>query len=304
MSYNYLLPTASNNQTNLDTLKTRILQDETFKYSLNSYTVNNNILTLNFSGDLGKDELNLLNYLIDNIFNGKIPGVDYDYINSIGNIRNLNNINRKPSPTDDIYSGYNTGSLCINKNENKIFFCLDPSPQNAIWTEYSYDDFSQKFIAFIIRDNLNSLILERNKETDVTFTNINYINDSTKLSLDPNNKIIFNDIGDYKISYNFIFGNDNNRYYSNSATISISCVLEYNSNIQYIKDSILQTQIIGQSVINVNKKFILTINQVNTLFYFKILTSYPNIYIPYYKNFPNSFVNTPYNTVEVTIKKI
>lgn len=113
--------------------------------TLNSINYTDPILSAEFSDPLLENEVYIVDKMVQAIFHGIIAGQNYHYNNSIVEPRNVFNINYEPINTDDIYGGFNVGSSIYNPTLEKIYTCVDSTPNNAIWLDKSSKSFCNMY---------------------------------------------------------------------------------------------------------------------------------------------------------------
>lgn len=178
-SYDISPVSASTITTQMNDLTVRINLDPYLSPNLlTSVTYSGNNLFVNFTNALTeKLQFDILFCMVNSIFKNLYAGLDYDFNNQMGKTRNVYNQNHIPGYNDDLYCGYNTGSIIFNSSNKKCYICVDPSVGNAIWNVLG-TDFNNNFIILTRNSNYVTnystatnfdLNWDNNLDTDTSF---------------------------------------------------------------------------------------------------------------------------------------
>lgn len=132
-----------------------------------SYDTPSSTITINFASNLTDVQFNILNYMVNTIFYGQIPGVDFYFTNFINEPRNVYVQDFVPSSTDDLYCGYNVGSMICDSTTVKCYKCLDPTVNNAVWIDISQA--LSTFNDYIVLTKTSSYSASTSSSTPTTF---------------------------------------------------------------------------------------------------------------------------------------
>ncbi len=193
--------------------------DVTVAVTSSSYDAPSSTITINFASNLTDFQFNVLNYMVNIIFYNQIPGVNFYFPNAINEPRNVYTQDFVPSATDDLYCGYNVGSMICDSNTVKCYKCLDPTVNNAIWIDISQA--LSTFNDYIVLTKTSPENVNTSLVSSTSFNlswDVSSITNSSFFNFNGTDTVTINDTGRYLI----IVSSDVSSTVTLSATMSVN----------------------------------------------------------------------------------